>query len=127
MLQKLKIVSQNNYKKTQTIFTKAYKKFKKVCKKFTLAYKFIYQKGAAHKDRTSLIFLHHTAEQRILLSTDVSIPPNYWNKKRIAENLQSKQQTLFVRVCRYRKVLDQLSVLAKARNIPIDKVLIFIR
>ena len=34
----------------------------------------------------------HSAEQRILLSTDVPIPANYWNKKteRIAENLPSQ-------------------------------------
>lgn len=56
--------------------------------------KLIIKKGAVRKDGTSLIFLQycHTAEQRILLSTEVPIPPNYWNKKtrRITENLPSK-------------------------------------
>lgn len=41
-----------------------------------------------------MIFLQycHTAEQRILLSTGVPIPPNYWNKKtsKIAMNLPSR-------------------------------------
>jgi hypothetical protein len=56
--------------------------------------KLIIKKGAARKDGTSLIFLQycHSAEQRILISTDVSIPQNYWNKKteRIAESLPSQ-------------------------------------
>lgn len=55
--------------------------------------KLILKKGAVRKDGTSLIFLQycHSAEQRILLSTDIPIPQNYWNKKtgRIAENLPS--------------------------------------
>ncbi len=56
--------------------------------------KLIIKKGAVRKDGTSLIFLQycHSAEQRILLSTDIPIPQNYWNKKtgRIAENLPSQ-------------------------------------
>ena len=55
--------------------------------------KLIIKKGSVRKDGTALIFLQycHTAERRILLSTDVPIPPNYWNKKteRIADNLPS--------------------------------------
>jgi Phage integrase SAM-like domain/Arm DNA-binding domain len=53
--------------------------------------KLIIKKGAVRKDGTSLIFLQycHSAEQRVLLSTDIPIPQNYWNKKtgRIADNL----------------------------------------
>jgi hypothetical protein len=56
--------------------------------------KLIIKKGAVRKDGTSLIFLQycHSAEQRVLLSTDIPIPSNYWNKKteRIAENLPSQ-------------------------------------
>ncbi len=56
--------------------------------------KLIIKKGAIRKDGTSLIFLQycHSAEQRVLLSTDIRIPPNYWNKKteRITENLPSQ-------------------------------------
>ena len=56
--------------------------------------KLIIKKGAVRKDGTSLIFLQycHSSEQRILLSTDVPIPQNYWNKKtgRIAGNLPLK-------------------------------------
>ncbi len=56
--------------------------------------KLIIKKGAVRKDGTSLIFLQycHSAEQRVLLSTGVPIPPNYWNKKtgRISESLPSK-------------------------------------
>jgi hypothetical protein len=53
--------------------------------------KFIVKKGSVRKDGTALIFLQycHNAEQRILLSTDIGIPPQYWNKKtsRIADLL----------------------------------------
>src|SRR5450432_1241692 len=56
--------------------------------------KLIIKKGAVRKDGTSLIFLQycHSAEQRILLSTDVPIPSNYWNKKtgRISDSLPPK-------------------------------------
>lgn len=45
--------------------------------------KLIIKKGAIRKDGTCLIFLQYcySAEQRILLSTDVAIPPNFWNRK----------------------------------------------
>lgn len=53
--------------------------------------KLITKKGAIRKDGTTLIFLQycHTAEQRILLSTDVAIPPQFWSKKtnRVVETL----------------------------------------
>lgn len=55
--------------------------------------KLIIKKSAVRKDGTCLIFLQycHSAEQRILLSTDVAIPPNFWNKKmdRISKDLPS--------------------------------------
>ena len=53
--------------------------------------KLIVKKGSVRKEGTALIFLQycHNAEQRILLSTDIGIPPQYWNKKtnRIADLL----------------------------------------
>ncbi len=53
--------------------------------------KLIVKKGAVRKDGTALIFLQYcyNAEQRILLSTDVAIPPQFWNKKmsRISDSL----------------------------------------
>lgn len=53
--------------------------------------KLIIKKGALRKDGTALIFIQYcrSADQRILLSTDIPIPPFYWNKKttRISENL----------------------------------------
>lgn len=56
--------------------------------------KLIVKKGAARKDGTSLIFLQycHSAEQRVLLSTGISIPASYWNKKteRLSDNLPAQ-------------------------------------
>jgi hypothetical protein len=53
--------------------------------------KLIIKKGKVRKDGTSLIFLQYcySAERRILLSTEVAIPPSYWNKKsgRISKDL----------------------------------------
>ncbi|MFZ1528354.1 MAG: phage integrase SAM-like domain-containing protein [Ferruginibacter sp.] len=53
--------------------------------------KLITKKGAVRKDGTALVFLQycHNAEQRVLLSTDVAIPPQFWSKKtnRITETL----------------------------------------
>jgi hypothetical protein len=46
--------------------------------------KLIIKKGAVRKDGTCLIFLQYcySADERILVSTDVAIPPDYWNRKR---------------------------------------------
>jgi Phage integrase SAM-like domain/Arm DNA-binding domain len=56
--------------------------------------KLIIKKGAVRKDGTAVIFLQycHNSEQRILLNTDVVIPPQYWNKRleRITETLPVK-------------------------------------
>lgn len=73
--------------------------------------KLIIKKGAVRKDGTSLIFVQYcyTADQRVLLSTHVSIPPNYWNKKtrRISENLP----------LRYGNAIElQLSITEKLRR-----------
>jgi Phage integrase SAM-like domain/Arm DNA-binding domain len=45
--------------------------------------KLIIKKGAVRKDGTALVFLQycHNAEQRVLLSTDVAIPPQFWSRK----------------------------------------------
>src|SRR5688500_1997176 len=55
--------------------------------------KLIVKKGKVRKDGTSLIFLQycHSAEERVLLSTGVSIPPKYWNRRngRISKELPS--------------------------------------
>jgi hypothetical protein len=55
--------------------------------------KLIIKKSAVRKDGTCLILLQYcySAEKRILLSTDVAIPPNFWNKKmdRISKDLPS--------------------------------------
>lgn len=87
--------------------------------------KLIIKKGAVRKDGTSLIFLQycHSAEQRILLSTDVPIPPNYWNKKteRIAENLPSQygnvNELQIILTKKLRKIEDMLEHSLKKRNI----------
>jgi hypothetical protein len=86
--------------------------------------KLIIKKGAVRKDGTSLIFLQycHSAEQRILLSTGIPIPANYWNKKteRIAENLPSQYgnvnelQTSLTK--KLRKVEDMVEHSLKRRN-----------
>ncbi|HNP21674.1 MAG TPA: Arm DNA-binding domain-containing protein, partial [Panacibacter sp.] len=86
--------------------------------------KLIIKKGAVRKDGTSLIFLQycHSAEQRILLSTDVPIPQNYWNKKtgRIAENLPLKYgnaNELQVNLtAKLRKAEDMVEYAIKKRN-----------
>jgi hypothetical protein len=56
--------------------------------------KLIIKKGKVRKDGTSLIFIQYcySSNKRILLSTDISIPPFYWNKKtdRISENLPAE-------------------------------------
>lgn len=56
--------------------------------------KLIIKKGAVRKDGTALIFLQycHNAEQRILVSTGIGIPPQFWNKKtsRISDSLPSQ-------------------------------------
>jgi hypothetical protein len=56
--------------------------------------KLIVKKGACRKDGTALVFLQycHSAEQRVLLSTGISLPPQYWNKKteRLSGNLPAQ-------------------------------------
>jgi Phage integrase SAM-like domain/Arm DNA-binding domain len=53
--------------------------------------KLIIKKGSVRKNGTALIFLQycHNAEQRVLLSTDIAIPPQFWSRKtnRIVEAL----------------------------------------
>lgn len=53
--------------------------------------KLIVKKGAVRKDGTSIVFIQycHSAEKRILLDTNVAIPPAYWNRKtkKISESL----------------------------------------
>jgi Arm DNA-binding domain/Phage integrase SAM-like domain len=86
--------------------------------------KLIIKKGAVRKDGTSLIFLQycHTAEQRILLSTDVPIPANYWNKKtgRIADNLPSQfgnvNELQLSIIAKLRKAEDMVAYAVKKRN-----------
>jgi hypothetical protein len=55
--------------------------------------KLIVKKGKVRNDGTSLIFLQycHSGDQRVLMSTGVSIPPNYWNRRtgRISKELPS--------------------------------------
>ena len=87
--------------------------------------KLIVKKGAVRKDGTSLIFLQycHSSEQRILFSTGVSIPPNYWNKKtgRISENLPSKYgnatELQLCLIVKLRKAEDMITYAVKIRNI----------
>lgn len=45
--------------------------------------KLIIKKSAIRKDGTYLIFLQYcfSAEQRVLLSTDIAVPPSFWNIK----------------------------------------------
>ncbi|QEC69264.1 site-specific integrase [Panacibacter ginsenosidivorans] len=56
--------------------------------------KLIIKKGKVRKDGTSLIFLQYcySSSKRVLISTQVAIPPFYWNKKadRISENLPAE-------------------------------------
>ncbi len=86
--------------------------------------KLIIKKGAARKDGTSLIFLQycHSAEQRILLSTNIPIPPIYWNKKttRIADNLPvqygSASELQFNLIEKLRKAEDMVEYALKNRN-----------
>ncbi len=53
--------------------------------------KLIIKKGKVRNDGTSLIFLQYcySADHRVLLSTGVAIPPNFWNRKsgRISKEL----------------------------------------
>jgi hypothetical protein len=45
--------------------------------------KLIIKNGNVHKDGSSPIFLQYcySTKKRVLLSTDISIPQKYWNKK----------------------------------------------
>jgi hypothetical protein len=45
--------------------------------------KLVLKKGDVHKDGTSLIYIQYcfSSQKRVLLSTDISIPANYWNEK----------------------------------------------
>lgn len=86
--------------------------------------KLIIKKGAIRKDGTALIFLQycHNSEQRILLNTDVGIPPQYWNKRlsRINEtlplqfgNVDNMQKALTQKL---RKAEDMVSYALKQKN-----------
>ena len=86
--------------------------------------KLIIKKGAVRKDGTAVIFLQycHNSEQRILVSTDVTIPPQYWNKRleRINETLPhqfgdvDKLQILLTQ--KLRKAEDMVSYALKQRK-----------
>lgn len=45
--------------------------------------KLVIKKGKVRKDGISLIFLQYcfSAQKRVLISTDISIPMNYWNSR----------------------------------------------
>jgi hypothetical protein len=86
--------------------------------------KLIIKKGAVRKDGTAVIFRQycHNSEQRILLNTDVVIPPQYWNKRleRITETLPVKfknvdklQTTLTQKL---RKAEDMVGYALKQKN-----------
>jgi hypothetical protein len=86
--------------------------------------KLIVKKGKVRNDGTSLIFLQycHSADQRVLLSTGVSIPPNYWNRRtgRISKelpsiygNVESLEKDLTEKL---RKAEDMVSHSLKQRN-----------
>jgi hypothetical protein len=86
--------------------------------------KLIIKKGAVRMDGTAVIFLQfcYNSEQRILLNTDVAIPPKYWNKRlaRINDNLPAKfghvdklQSTLTQKL---RKAEDMVSYALKQKN-----------
>jgi hypothetical protein len=86
--------------------------------------KLIVKKGAVRKDGTALIFLQYcyNAEQRVLLSTDVAIPPQFWNKKtnRIADQLPQqfgepeKLQTFLI--SKLRKAEDMVTYALKQKH-----------
>src|SRR5580693_1667447 len=87
--------------------------------------KLVIKKGAERNDGTSLIFVQycHSAEKRVLLSTDIAIPPSYWNKKtrRIANNLpdsygnvESLQKILTEQL---RKAEDMVDHALKKKNV----------
>jgi integrase len=86
--------------------------------------KLIIKKGAVRKDGTSLIFLQycHSAEQRVLLSTDIPIPQNYWNRKtgRIADNLppqyDNANELQISLTEKLRKAEDMVEYAVKKRN-----------
>ncbi len=86
--------------------------------------KLIIKKGAVRKDGTTLIFLQycHNSEQRILLNTDIGIPPQYWNKRlnRINKTLPPQfgnvdnLQTVLTQ--KLRKAEDMVSYAVKQKN-----------
>lgn len=91
--------------------------------------KLITKKGTVRKDGTSLIFVQycHSADKRILLSTGVAIPPNFWNKKtgRISESLPEEfgdaQQLQIILIQHLRKAEDMLEyALAKRKVCPMQ-------
>ncbi|OQP60172.1 hypothetical protein A3860_34390 [Niastella vici] len=79
--------------------------------------KLIIKKGKVHKDGTSLIFLQYcySKERRVLISTDISIPEKYWNKKACSilpslpkqyGNLQSLETDLREKLRRSEQIVD---------------------
>lgn len=86
--------------------------------------KLIIKKGAVRKDGTTVIFLQYcrTSEQRVLLNTDIAIPPQYWNKRlgRINETLPTHfgdvDSLTNILTQKLRKVEDMVSYALKQRN-----------
>ncbi len=86
--------------------------------------KLITKKGAVRKDGTALIFLQycHNAEQRVLLSTDIAIPPQFWSRKtnRIVDALPTQYgkvvelQTELT--TKFRKAEDMVTYALNQRN-----------
>jgi hypothetical protein len=86
--------------------------------------KLIVKRGKVPNDGTSIIFLQYcySADQRILLNTGVSVPPNYWNRRtgRISKDLpliygdvESLEKDLTEKL---RKAEDMVSHSLKQRN-----------
>lgn len=90
----------------------------------------VIKKGAIRKNGTALIFLQycHDSEKRILLNTEIAIPPQFWNKRtsRIAESLPVQfgsvdklQSTL---TSKLRKAEDMVSYAVKQEKNLSDKI-----
>lgn len=86
--------------------------------------KLIIKKGAIRKDGTTIIFLQycHNSEERVLLNTEIAIPPQYWNKRlgRINENLPAEfgdvDSLKNILTQKLRKAEDMVSYAVKQRN-----------
>lgn len=81
----------------------------------------VIKKGAIRKNGTALIFLQycHDSEKRILINTDIAIPPQFWNKRtsRITDSLPmefgnvDKLQSIII--SKLRKAEDMVSYAVK--------------